>query len=83
MSQYPKWLYHASQEPRIVADEAAHKALGPGWAESPADAKAAPAAPKAAPIAEPQPEPEPETLHELGAKLPEPHSSKHHPKRVK
>jgi hypothetical protein len=34
---YPKWLYHPTQEARIVPDEAAHKALGPEWAESPAD----------------------------------------------
>jgi hypothetical protein len=37
MSSYPKWLYHPTREPTVVADEAAHKALGPGWVESPAD----------------------------------------------
>ena len=33
---YPKWLYHAEKEARIVQDEAAHKALGAEWVESPA-----------------------------------------------
>jgi hypothetical protein len=33
---YPKWLYHAEKEAVIVPDEAAHKALGAGWVESPA-----------------------------------------------
>lgn len=45
MSQYPKWLYHATHEARVVPDEAAHKALGSGWHESPVDAKAAPVKP--------------------------------------
>lgn len=36
MSSYPKWLYHPTKEARIVADEAAHQALGPEWVESPA-----------------------------------------------
>ena len=40
MSTYPKWLYHAAREAVVVADEAAHKALGPGWFESPADVRA-------------------------------------------
>lgn len=50
MSSYPKWLYHHSKEPELVADEAAHKALGPGWAESPAEAK-----PEAKPATEEKP----------------------------
>jgi hypothetical protein len=37
MSSYPKWLYHPTQEARVAADEAAHKAFGSGWYESPAD----------------------------------------------
>lgn len=35
MKSYPKWLYHSSKPATVVADEAAHKALGPGWEESP------------------------------------------------
>lgn len=42
MSSYPKWLYHRTQAPELVADEAAHKALGPQWAETPADFKPEP-----------------------------------------
>jgi hypothetical protein len=34
---YPKWLYHAEQEARIVKDAAAHASLGAGWLESPAE----------------------------------------------
>lgn len=37
MSSYPKWLYHPSKEPCVVADEAAHKGLSADWVESPAD----------------------------------------------
>lgn len=40
LMSYPKWLYHSTQEARIAPDEAAHKALGAGWVESPADVKA-------------------------------------------
>lgn len=36
MSSYPKWLYHPTKDAQIVTDEAAHKALGDEWAESPA-----------------------------------------------
>ena len=39
MSSYPKWLYHPTKEAVVVQDEAAHKALGAGWVESPADVK--------------------------------------------
>ena len=39
MSSYPKWLYSAGKEPALVADEAAHGALGSGWVESPAGLK--------------------------------------------
>jgi hypothetical protein len=38
VSSYPKWLYHPTREAVVVLDEAAHKALGPGWVESPAEA---------------------------------------------
>jgi hypothetical protein len=37
MASYPKWLYHPSKDAVVVPDEEAHKALGPGWYESPAD----------------------------------------------
>lgn len=33
---YPSWRYHATKEPVLVLDEAADKALGPGWEHSPA-----------------------------------------------
>lgn len=38
MPSYPKWLYHAVKPATVVADEAAHTALGAAWVESPADA---------------------------------------------
>jgi hypothetical protein len=37
MASYPKWLYHPTKEALVVPDEAARKALGAGWYESPAD----------------------------------------------
>jgi hypothetical protein len=37
MTNYPKWLYHATKPAVIVPDEAAHKELGVGWYASPAD----------------------------------------------
>ena len=50
MASYPKWLYHPKQAPVVVSDEAAHKALGAGWVESPADFPAEPEVkPEAAP----------------------------------
>lgn len=36
--EYPKYLYHATHAPRIVASQAEHEALGSEWAESPAEA---------------------------------------------
>jgi hypothetical protein len=36
--RYPKWIYHASEPARIVADEVEHAAAGPEWAESPGEA---------------------------------------------
>lgn len=33
--EYPKWQYHATQNPVLVADAAAHAALGPGWFDRP------------------------------------------------
>lgn len=41
MSVFPKWLYHADCEPLMVVSLAQLKALGAGWAESPAEAEAA------------------------------------------
>lgn len=38
---YPKCLYHPEKGVRVVADEAEHEALGPGWAESPGGEAAA------------------------------------------
>jgi hypothetical protein len=34
---YPKWKYHAVKEALIVGSEAEERALGEGWAESPAE----------------------------------------------
>lgn len=33
---YPKWLYHASEAPKIVSTKDEHEALGKGWEETPA-----------------------------------------------
>jgi hypothetical protein len=49
---YPKWIYHAIEPARIVADEAEHAAAGPGWAESPGEALALL---EAAPVDAPEP----------------------------
>lgn len=35
--EYPKWLYHREGERRVVQSVEEHKALGEGWAESPAE----------------------------------------------
>ena len=43
---FPKFVFHADEPAgRIVEDQNAVDALGPGWVESPADLGAAPAAP--------------------------------------
>lgn len=34
--EFPKWLYHATEEPVIVNDPAEEAALGGGWADTPA-----------------------------------------------
>jgi hypothetical protein len=34
---YPKFLYHADFEPFLVQSKDAHKKLGKGWVESPAE----------------------------------------------
>lgn len=34
--EYPKWLYHATEPPRIVAGPDEQAALGAEWAETPA-----------------------------------------------
>lgn len=34
---YPKWKYHAEKSAVVVDSAEAEKALGDGWAESPAD----------------------------------------------
>lgn len=39
--EYPKFLFNAEGASVRVADIAAHSALGPGWFESPGEAKAA------------------------------------------
>lgn len=33
--RFPRWLYHASQPPRIVQSRAERQALGPGWQVTP------------------------------------------------
>ena len=40
MDQYPKWLYHRTNDPVIVNDPDEHLALGRGWEESPVDGEA-------------------------------------------
>ena len=45
---HPKWKYHATEAPVIVADEAAEAALDGDWFDSPADVPAADAEPKKA-----------------------------------
>jgi hypothetical protein len=35
--EYPKFLYHATEAPRIVGSVDEEKALGHGWANSPAE----------------------------------------------
>lgn len=45
---YPKFLFHATEGSKLVADSAAKDALGPGWFESPGEAAAA-----AVPVAPP------------------------------
>lgn len=32
---FPRWLYHASERPQIVATRAEREALGPGWSVTP------------------------------------------------
>lgn len=44
MAGYPSYRYHATEDPRIVNDEAEDKALGKGWADSPAKVSAEPTA---------------------------------------
>jgi hypothetical protein len=34
---YPKWLYHKTEEAKIVQSAEEHKKLGPDWKESPAE----------------------------------------------
>jgi hypothetical protein len=36
MAGYPSYRYHATEAPVVVNDEAEDKALGKGWADSPA-----------------------------------------------
>lgn len=33
---YPKWIYHKTEAPKIVNDEAEHAEAGEGWEETPA-----------------------------------------------
>jgi hypothetical protein len=39
--EYPKWLYHPNQSPRIVHGPEEHAALGPEWTETPGAVTAA------------------------------------------
>lgn len=34
-ARFPRWVYHASLAPRIVASRAERQALGPGWHVTP------------------------------------------------
>lgn len=37
MQRYPKWKFHRTERAKVVQNEEEDKALGPDWAESPAD----------------------------------------------
>lgn len=39
--EYPKWIYAAGGDSRIVNSAAEHAAAGDGWFESPGEAEAA------------------------------------------
>ena len=45
--EYPKWKYHATEQPVVVESAEQEEALGKEWADSPAafEKKAAPATP--------------------------------------
>lgn len=45
--EYPKFLYHHEQAPKIVKSKEEHEALGKEWMESPAEIEAAKAEEKA------------------------------------
>lgn len=32
---YPKWIYHAEEEAKVVHSKAEHEAAGKGWFETP------------------------------------------------
>lgn len=70
MSSYPKWLYHPTKDAVVVVGEAAHKALGSGWFESPAEAKS-------------EPKKEAETIAELADELSAKAGLPTKPKKVK
>ena len=36
MEEYPKWMYHATEAPRLVQDPGQLDELGNAWAETPA-----------------------------------------------
>lgn len=36
MAGYPSWRFHATDEPRVIHSADEEKALGKGWADSPA-----------------------------------------------
>lgn len=42
MQEYPKWKYHRAEQAQIVESPAEEEALGPGWADSPAEFEQAP-----------------------------------------
>jgi hypothetical protein len=46
VQRYPGKRYHATEPPVYVQDEAADRALGPGWTDSPKTAAAVEAKPK-------------------------------------
>lgn len=62
--EYPKWLYHASGDAKIVRDAAAHEQAGAWWFEHPLTAAAAAARAAAAvtgdvvPMTVPEPPPD-------------------------
>jgi len=82
---YPAWRYHATLPATIVADEAADKALGKGWFDSPTKVTAPPVAtqvpaPPPPPAATQLPAEEPPGL-EVPEPEPEPESEPEAPRR--
>jgi hypothetical protein len=64
---YPRMLFHRTQDPVTVHSREQEDALGPGWSRTIWPAKAAASAPAQKPehLPDPEPEPEPEEQEEV------------------